>query len=149
MTTYRHLFVPVDGSALSPRAMDGAIDLARQLGARITGFVAEPEIDLRSVTYDAAAFQQRIADNEQRNAQHASALLAQFEARAKAAGVPFEGRSASTDAVEQAIADEAERAGCDMIVMVTHGRGAMGEFLFGSATKRTITKTRLPVLVLH
>ena len=43
---YQHLFVPVDGSELSQRAIDGSIALAKQLGARITGFVAEPELAL-------------------------------------------------------------------------------------------------------
>jgi len=41
---YKHLFVPVDGSELSRRAMDGSIELALQLGARITGFVVEPDL---------------------------------------------------------------------------------------------------------
>ena len=36
-----------------------------------------------------------------------------------------------------------------MIVMVTHGRGAFGEFLFGSYTKAVLAGSRLPLLVLH
>ena len=39
---YKHLFVPIDGSELTQRAMEGSIELALQLGARITGFVVEP-----------------------------------------------------------------------------------------------------------
>nr|MCU0967128.1 universal stress protein [Burkholderiaceae bacterium] len=39
--------------------------------------------------------------------------------------------------------------GCDMIVMVTHGRGAFGEFLFGSQTKAVLAGSSLPLLVLH
>ena len=40
---YRNLFVPVDGSPLSLRAMAASIALAKQLGAAITGFVVEPD----------------------------------------------------------------------------------------------------------
>jgi nucleotide-binding universal stress UspA family protein len=36
-----------------------------------------------------------------------------------------------------------------MIVMVTHGRGAFGEFLFGSQTKAVLADSRIPLLVLH
>ena len=36
-----------------------------------------------------------------------------------------------------------------MIVMVTHGRGPVGEFLFGSHTKKIIARSSLPVFVLH
>ena len=35
---FKNLFVPVDGSALSERAMQSSIALAKQLGAAITGF---------------------------------------------------------------------------------------------------------------
>jgi cytochrome c oxidase assembly protein subunit 15 len=38
---------------------------------------------------------------------------------------------------------------CDMIVLVTHGRGAFGEFLFGSQTKAVLAGSRLPLLILH
>jgi nucleotide-binding universal stress UspA family protein len=39
--------------------------------------------------------------------------------------------------------------GCDLLVMTTHGRGALSELLFGSHTKSVISRTTLPVLVLH
>jgi nucleotide-binding universal stress UspA family protein len=146
---YKHLFVPVDGSELSHRAMDGSIELAKQLGARITGFVVEPDIGLSLVTRDATAYAERVRHHEEANQHHAKALLRQFEERAAAAGVEFAGSFVETGAVDDAIADEAEKAGCDMIVMVTHGRGTLGEFLFGSHTKHVISRSKLPVLVLH
>ena len=33
--------------------------------------------------------------------------------------------------------------------MVTHGRGAFGELLFGSHTKTVLSRSKLPLLVLH
>jgi len=39
---FKRLLVPVDGSPLTERAMEVSIALAKQLGATITGFVAEP-----------------------------------------------------------------------------------------------------------
>ena len=39
---YGHLLVSVDGGGLSERAMTASIELAKKLGASITGFVAEP-----------------------------------------------------------------------------------------------------------
>lgn len=146
---YKHLFVPVDGSELSHRAMDGSIALALQLGARITGFVVEPEVGLSMVTPDATVYAERLRTHEQRNAEHAQALLRQFEERARAQGVEFTGSFIASGAVDDSIAQEAEKAGCDMIVMVTHGRGPVGEFLFGSHTKHVIARSKLPVLVLH
>jgi nucleotide-binding universal stress UspA family protein len=39
---FRHILVPVDGSELTDRSIEASIALAKQLGAAITGFVAEP-----------------------------------------------------------------------------------------------------------
>lgn len=146
---YKHLFVPVDGSSLSHRAMDGAIALASQLGARITGFVVEPDLPMSVTSRNAETFAERIDEHRVKNEAHSKALLGQFEERAAAAGVLFSGVSITAYSVDDAITEEAERHGCDMIVIVTHGRGTVGEFVFGSHAKKIISRTRLPVLVLH
>ena len=101
---YKHLFVPIDGSELSHRGMDGSIALAVQLGARITGFVVEPELPLSAVSRDRIANAQHIQDHEARNQEHAKSLLAQFEARALAAGVAFTGTHVVSDNIDDAIA---------------------------------------------
>ena len=40
---FKHLLVPTDGSALSQSAVQRAVSFAREAGARITFFYAEPE----------------------------------------------------------------------------------------------------------
>lgn len=146
---YKHLFVPVDGSDLTHQAMDGSIALALQLGARITGFVVEPEVPLTAANSQVENLLDRIKDNESKNEAHASALLGQFEKRAVAAGVEFRGHQMTAYMVSQSIVDEAEKLGCDMIVMVTEGRSRVGKFIFGSHTKDVIIESKLPVLVLR
>ena len=146
---YKHLFVPVDGSELSHRAMDGSIELAVQLGARITGFVVEPDLPLSTNTQHGDEFINRIKDHESKNETHATALLGQFETRAKAKGVQFTAHHVTSYTVDKTIVEEAEKAGADMIVMVTHGRSRVGKFVFGSHTKNVIIESRLPVLVLR
>jgi len=146
---YKHLFVPVDGSELSHRAMDGSINIEKQLGARITGFVVEPDLPLTAATSRTEGLMDRMKDNETKNEAHANALLGQFAARAKAAGVEFTPHHVTAYLIDQAIMEEAEKSGCDMIVMVTHGRSAIGEFIFGSHTKKIIAHSKLPVFVLH
>jgi nucleotide-binding universal stress UspA family protein len=146
---YQHLFVPVDGSELSERAMDSSIALAKQLGARITGFVVEPDAPLSIASGPPAAFAARLQAHDDNNVQHAAKLLGRFEDRARVAGVSFTGTHAVSGAVDQAIIDAADKSGCDMIVMVTHGRGPMGELIFGSHTKAVISRSKLPLFVLH
>lgn len=146
---YKHLFVPVDGSVRSHRAMDGSIELAKQLGARITGFVVEPDLPLSTATPHGDEFIRRVKDHESKNEAHAASLLGQFEKRALAAGVAFKAHHVTAYAVDRSIVDEAEKLGCDMIVMVTQGRSRVGKFIFGSHTKDVIIESELPVLVLR
>lgn len=158
---YKNLFVPVDGGARSERAMQTSIDLARQLGAAITGFVVEPDVPMPILggtmdgTMDGTmgsmmkAYGAANTRHIERTDAHARNILTHFEQKAVEAGVSFTGLHARTNGVDQAIIDQAENSGCDMIVMLTHGRGSFGEWLFGSHTKHVLAQTRLPLLVLH
>ena len=146
---YRKLRVPVDGSELTQRAIEESVRLASQLGAAITGFVAEPLAPLPTPGQPQAMMRQEMVEHDAMTESHAREVLARFEAAAQAAGVPFTGHYAQVPRVDRAIISAAEAQGCDMIVMVTHGRGAFGEFLFGSQTKAVLAGSKLPLLVLH
>jgi nucleotide-binding universal stress UspA family protein len=146
---YQRLLVPVDGSELSARAMQKSIELARQLGAAITGFVAEPVGPSPMPGADGEAHEAVVSVHEERAAEHARRVLRQFELQAREAGVEFSGEFSHAHNVDVAIAHAADEHRCDMIVMVTHGRGSFGQLLFGSHTKAVMQRSRLPLLVLH
>jgi nucleotide-binding universal stress UspA family protein len=145
---YRKLLVPVDGRELSHRAVRDSLALAKALGASVVAFVGEPTLDA-PVGRTAAGVVLEWRQHEERVSAHAHEVLDSFEQQARAAGVPFEGHHVETDHVDRAIAEAAERFGCDLIVMATHGRGAFGELLFGSHTKAVMSRTKVPLLVLH
>ena len=147
--TYKKLLVPVDGSELTDKAIRASIELARQLGAAITGFVAEPMPPLPASPRSRFLLAQEFREHEEMTVAHAKPVLQRFEAAAREAGVAFEGVFDHAPQADQAIIAMAESQGCDMIVMVTHGRGAFGEFLFGSQTKAVLAGSKLPLLVLH
>ncbi|MBL8340099.1 MAG: universal stress protein [Rubrivivax sp.] len=140
---YRRILVPVDGSELTPRAIEASVALAQQLRATIVGFIAGPPAQA------AAAGSPGLDEDERLTASQAQPVLARFGAAAQAAGVPFEGAIDPLPHVHRAIIAAAESHACDLIVMVTHGRGAFGEFLFGSQTKAVLAGSRLPLLILH
>ncbi len=146
---YSHLLVPIDGSELSQHAVASGIALARKLGARVTGFVAEPMAPLPTGSSGLNAYLDKAEEHRTRTEAHARALLAKFHTEAEAAGVPFDGHFKRTEAVDDAIVEAAEVYGCDLVVMATHGRGAFGELLFGSHTKNVLSRSKLPVLVLR
>jgi nucleotide-binding universal stress UspA family protein len=146
---YRNLLVPVDGSELSDKAMLRSIELAQQLGAAITAFIVEPTLPLPAVGRPAALVAAEAEMHALQIAQHATDVLNMFEARARAAGVAFSGHYRQSPRIDDAIAEAATQLRCDMIVMATHGRGAFGELMFGSNTKRVMSASRVPLLVLH
>jgi nucleotide-binding universal stress UspA family protein len=145
---YKRLLVPIDGGELSDHAVQASIDLALQLGASITGFVAEKVSPLSAGRRRRDADEEVVGTNEAMASTQASQTLKHFEARARDAGVPFEGFHFQATRVSRAIIDAAESRGCDLILMVTHGRGAFGEFLYGSETKAVLADCKLPLLIL-
>jgi nucleotide-binding universal stress UspA family protein len=146
---YQHLLVPVDGSELSERAAQTSIALAKKLGARVTGFVAEPLPPLPTESSGMNTYLRKAEEHRERTEAHAHEVLARFGALAAEQGVTFEGKFKRSDAVDDAIVAAAAEFGCDLVVMVTHGRGAFGELLFGSHTKNVLARSKLPLLVLH
>jgi nucleotide-binding universal stress UspA family protein len=146
---YTHLLVPIDGSELSQNAVESSLALAQKLGARVTGFVAEPMAPLPAGSSGLNAYLDKTEEHQARTEAHARELLARFHAAADVAGVTFHGHFKRTEAVDDAIVEAAETFGCDLVVMATHGRGALGELLFGSHTKNVISRSKLPVLVLR
>lgn len=146
---FKKLLVPVDGSEVSDLAIQQGVTLARQLGAAITGFVVEALPALPSMGTHLPTYRSEVKAHEAQTEAHARQVLARFEKAAADAGVPFEGQYERNDDVADAIVGAADRHGCDMIVMATHGRGAFGKMLFGSQTKRVMTLSKRPLLVLH
>jgi len=146
---YTHLLVPVDGSQLSEQAMRHSVAFARQLGARITAFVAEPGGPLPAVGQTASGLQRELEEHRARTERHAHELLRRFEATARAAGVAFSGQPVWTERIDDAIVSAAAEHGCDMIVMVTHGRHGLSRLWHGSHTEAVMARTKLPLLVLH
>ncbi len=45
------------------------------------------------------------------------------------------------------VVDTANRNGCDLIFMASHGHKGVGALLLGSETHKVLTHTRIPVLV--
>ena len=146
---YKHLLVPIDGSELSERAAQSSLALAAALGARITAFVAEPLTPLPNEATSVGAYTRDAEAHRIRTEQHAQQALSRFGDQAREQGIPFVGEFRRTGSVDEAIVEAAVTFGCDLVVMVTHGRSAFGELLFGSHTKSVLTRSKLPVLVLH
>jgi nucleotide-binding universal stress UspA family protein len=145
---FQHLLVPIDDSELAPKAMSASIELAGRLGASVTGLVVEPAVAPSSTGRSAAHYLDEIADEARQVEGHARELMRVFELKARRADVPFNAHYVRTEMTDRAILEIAYRLGCDLIVMVTHGRRGLDRLLHGSHAQAVLARTDLPLLVL-
>lgn len=78
---------------------------------------------------------------------HARKVLAEVSIEAEAAGVPCNTRVATAESPWRGILEVAAKAGCDAIVMSSHGRSNLGGLLLGSETARVLSHSKIPVIV--
>ena len=144
---YSHLLVPSDGSELSSRAIDHAVNLAAALGARITFLhvVANTPIPLIGLgeRLDVQTMELLIAASHQES----DRILDQASLAASLAGVSAQCERVPGDLPHRAIVDTAQRLGCDLILMASHGRRGLPGLLIGSETQRVLALAHCPVLV--
>jgi len=144
---FERLLVPIDGGEQSGPAFAASIELARRLGASITGFIAEPFAG--QPARSGQPFGDSVSHTDSEVRAHAQQALSRFEVLAREAGVPFRGVATQTSHVVDAIVQAAIDHDCDMIVMVTQARTGIGGLAWGSHTRQVMARTRLPLLVLH
>jgi nucleotide-binding universal stress UspA family protein len=143
-TMFKHILVPTDGSVLSQKAIDGAIDLAQSVGARITAYACLP---LYPYSPFADVAVEPPGDFHERAEREAREHLGAVEKAAAAVGVSCNSVTSVESAPYIGIIDIAERDGCDVIFMASHGRRGLGSLLIGSETQRVLTHTKIPVIV--
>ena len=144
---FKHILVPTDGSELSKQTAEKAVVFAKEAGAKITVFYAKPEYPIayfgEGALIDPTTPEKfsELAENQAQEYLKAVTDLCQQS------GVTCEISSATSDIPYQAIIDAAERAGCDLIFMASHGRRGFSGLLLGSETNKVLTHSRIPVLV--
>ena len=148
MTGPSHILVPVDFSETSKVALRYGRDLAATFGATIDVMHAVGD----AVTFGAvspitaADVAGTVLELEKDARTRLKALVAREAAgpRLKAVDVVVTAVSPSA-----AIIDYAKEHGIDLIVMGTHGRGAVAHFLLGSVTESVVRSAPCPVLTVR
>lgn len=144
---FRHLLVPTDGSELALAAVERAVAFAKALNARITFFYAQPDFPL-PVYGEGALIDPTTPEQFRKAAQEeANTILNAAKEKASEAGVEADTDTVVSDAPADAIIDAAERHGCDLIFIASHGRSGIARLLLGSVTNKVLSHTKLPVLV--
>jgi nucleotide-binding universal stress UspA family protein len=144
---FKHILIPTDGSPVAAKAVKAGVALAKDMGARITGYYALEA--LPQVFYgDSYIVDQRMVAEYERAARETGAkYLRKIEAAAEKAGVAFAPLMSKAAAPYIGIVEAAKKRKCDVIVISSHGRGGVAGLVLGSVTQKVLSHSKIPVLV--
>lgn len=148
----KHILLPTDGSKLSKKAVKQAIEVAKQLEARITAVYVVGEYSLHFLDDDGfimpgvSVLKKRFEEVESAVAKK---ILDAVKKSAADAGVECDAVTLTSNLPYDAIVGEAKKSGCDLIVMASHGRKGLQGLLLGSETAKVLTHSTIPVLVVR
>ncbi len=144
---FKKILIPVDGSDLALKAAATGVKLAKEVGAGVVflhamaPYIAPYAAEISMVDDKTQKmFEKSIADGS-------TVILDNARKIADAAGVVSESVSAVSSRAEVLIERTIHEKGCDLVVIATHGRGAVGRFVMGSVTTRLLPISSVPVLV--
>jgi nucleotide-binding universal stress UspA family protein len=138
---FRTVLLATDLSPTSADATTAALDLAATVGARL---LAVSVIDPGALRLPGGRYFARVDQVRAEREQVAQELVA----RGRSIGVDvdflvWEGEPG------ESIIEAAEAESADLIVVGSHGRGAVGRFLIGSVSDHVVRQATCPVLVVR
>ena len=157
---YKRILVPTDGSELSARAVDQALQVAKMSGARVTVLHVIPPLSELAVSelaeqYDAslgdgyilpASLQAKVHEGISARAR---AMLDSICSKAAAAEVECDSELAVGSSAHEEIIKRSTPPRYDLIVMASHGRKGMQALVLGSETNKVLVHSKVPVLVVR
>lgn len=143
---FKHILVPVDGSATASQAVTKAAELAKALGSQVTAVYVIDPYPFTGVGADFAYGQSQYLTAA---TAEANGALEAVKTAMQSAGVPVETALCEGHAVHEGILSTLEKTGADLIVMGSHGRRGLEKLMLGSVTQRVLGVVHVPVLVVR
>jgi nucleotide-binding universal stress UspA family protein len=137
----RKLLLATDLTEASAAATDQALELASRLG---TSLLAVSVIDPGALQLPGGRFRARVDQVRERLERDAQVLVA----RGRELGVEVSFLVWTGDPGDQIVA-AAEAEGVDLVLVGSHGRGAVGRLFLGSVSEHVVRNAPCPVLVVR
>jgi len=144
---YKHILIPIDGSATAERAIEAGIEFARGANARVTLFTAVREYQPTREGELMARRMISLWDHERMSRDKAQAILRPAAERLRAAGIECDTAYAECNRPHEAIIDAARARCCDLILMSSRGQRGLSELWYGSETHAVLRHSSIPTLV--
>jgi nucleotide-binding universal stress UspA family protein len=146
---YKRILVATDGSKLSQRAVDHAINLADLTGAEVVALKVVPRYPQTYFEGGVALATAEVQRIEKQWMEEAHQAVNAVKSAGQLRSVKVKPLTAKSDLIAEAIIATAKRNKCDLIVMASHGRRGLKRLLLGSETQQVLTHSHTPVLVLR
>jgi nucleotide-binding universal stress UspA family protein len=149
---YQRIFVALDGSEISRRALDHALLLAVEQHARLRIVHAIEWIEhlAKSLSGGYPVDLSGLAKSQREQGER---VLAESKAEADAAGVEAEFAilegAQPMDRTARLLVQDAKNWGADLIVIGSHGRTGFARLVLGSVAESVIRMAQRPVLLIH
>ena len=158
---FKHIYVPVDNSDYSNRAIDLAVELGRAFGSRLTGchvYAARlHDYRFKQMEYTLPEEYKDETELERQRKIHDSLIamglqlisdsyLDVMAQKAEAAGLPFE-RKMVDGKHYKALIEDVKGSDCDLVIIGALGMGAVKDSQLGSVTERFIRRVKTDTLV--
>lgn len=141
---FRSILVPLDQTRFAEAALPFASRLAREAGSPLQLVLAHQGLPavggMGEIAFVPTGIDEALRDQERAYLRDVAADLV-LNGLKTVAFREVEGPAG------EAICDEAERVKADLIVMATHGRGAVGRLWHGSVADQVVRHSRSPVLL--
>jgi nucleotide-binding universal stress UspA family protein len=142
---YKHILLPTDGSEVSRRAVDMGLDLAKALNASV--YALHVILPFQALSYMTQIIPESETSYTEESVRWAERYLGEVREKARQAGIPCDSDYVFDKHPSDAILDIAQKRGCDLIVMGSHGWRGFTKLLLGSETQKVLVRSPLPVLV--
>ncbi len=142
MVVFKEIIVPTDFSEHSLRALDYAVEIAERFGSELKIiYVIEPLLQAADVSWTSVDFEQL----NQTHKLSAEKQLQQLVDERLPQDLPADTEIRFGKPFVE-ILKYAREENADLIVMATHGRGAIAHILMGSTAEKVVRKAPCPVL---
>jgi nucleotide-binding universal stress UspA family protein len=145
---YKRILLCTDGSALAQRAAREGVRLAASLRASVVALLVTPPFEPPE-GYTRSPLAAQIERHEAASKAVAARSLGAIERQARALSLRCKKLHVGRYPPASTIVETADNERCDLIVMGSHGHGALGQLLVGSVTTRVAATCQVPLLIIR
>lgn len=137
---FKEILVPLDGSEHSRRALEAAIQLAKNLDSKLTLLTVYSAIGVGGPSPELSAVAIQAARDSGKK------ILTEAEQKARTEAIEVQTELAEGNAVDEIVKKSIE-AKCDMIVMGARGLSTIKKLFIGSVSDGVVKNALCPVLI--